>query len=190
MPVRNRLARSLPTILAASLPLLAASACSSRSPDTAAAVAAVSTSSRPGTCKLALSLDGGDGRFNGMSHSGTMLILRNAGKAPCTIPARPLPRFTDNERRPLNIVMQTPVGMHPGPVLLPVVVLPGTSVTSDLRWVSGNVYDHGHCESPTFITLMIGKEAVSSAFSGQLCGAGGKPSSYSMTAFQAATTHS
>lgn len=186
MTARN----SSPAILAAGLTLLAMSACSSQSPDIAAAPAAVSTPSRPGTCsaaQLALSLDGGDGRFNGMSHSGTMLILRNTGKASCTMPARPLVQFTDNDRKPLDIVMQTPVGMHPGPVLLPIEIAAGASVTSDLRWVSGNVYDHGHCEAPAFITLVLDKGTVSSAFSGHLCGAGGKPSSYSMTPFRATT---
>ncbi|SFL20108.1 DUF4232 domain-containing protein [Rhodanobacter glycinis] len=192
MALRNRFTRSFPTVLAASLPLLAISACSPHSPATATTPVAVSVSAQAGPCsatQLALGLDGGDGRFNGMSHSGTMLVLRNHGKAPCTMPARPLPQFTDSGRQPLDIVMQAPVGMHPGPVLLPVVVPPGATVTSDMRWVSGNVYDHGHCESPAFITLKIGKEAVSSAFSGHLCGAGGKPSSYSMTPFRAATTH-
>lgn len=183
----------LRVVLAATLPLLAASACSSRPPDDATARDAMSSPPGPGTCsatQLAFSLDGGDGRFDGMSHSGTMLILRNTGKTPCTMPARPLPQFTDTGRRPLDIVMQTPVGMHPGPVLPPVVVAPGASVTSDMRWVSGNVYDNGHCESPALITLTIGKDAVSSAFSGHLCGADGKPPAYSMTPLRIVTTHS
>lgn len=125
-----------------------------------------------------------------MSHSGTMLILRNTAKAPCTMPARPLLQFTDANRQPLDLVMQAPVGMHPGPVLLPIAIAPGASVTSDMRWVSGDVYDDGHCESPAFIALTIGNATVSSAFSGRLCGAGRKPSSYSMTPFRAAPTHS
>ena len=178
---------------AASLPLLAASACSSRPPAASpvpvpdAAVAPP----QPAPCQasqLAFSLDGGDGRFDGMSHSGTMLVLRNTGRVPCTLPARPTPRLMDTARQPLPIVMQVPPGMHPGPVLLPVTIPPGARVGSDMRWVSGNVYDHGHCESPAFIALPVGKETVSAAFSGHLCGAGGKPSGYSLAPFRPIAT--
>ena len=63
---------------------------------------------------------------------------------------------------------------------------PGASVDSDMRWVSGNVYDDGHCESPAFITLALGTGTVTAPFHGQLCGAGGKPSTYSITPFREA----
>ena len=121
-----------------------------------------------------------------MSHSGTMLVLRNTGRVPCTLPARPMPRLMDTGRQPLPIVEQVPPGMHPGPVLPPVTIPPGARVGSDMRWVSGNVYDHGHCESPASIALPVGKETVSAAFSGHLCGAGGKPSGYSLAPFRPA----
>jgi membrane-bound inhibitor of C-type lysozyme len=53
-----------------------------------------------------------------------------------------------------------------------------------MRWVSGNVYDDGHCESPAYIAMTIGKETVSAVFAGHLCGAAGKSSAYTLAPFQ------
>lgn len=185
----DRLLRMIPrTVLAASLPLLAIPACTSRPPvpDPAAANSAGTT----GTCQpsqLAFSLDGGDGRFNGMSHSGTLLILRNKGTVACTIPAQPVPGFTDAASQPLDITVQASPDTQTAPAApatSPLTLAPGEHVESEMRWVSNDVYDQGHCESPAFITLAIGKETVSSAFTGHLCGAGGKPSTYTLKPFR------
>ncbi len=185
LPVKSALCRRvLRAALAATAPLLAISACTSQPP------VASSHGVRPEACQpsqLAFSLDDGNGRFNGMSHSGTMLILRNAGTAACTIPAQPVPGFTDANKQPLGIAAQAPADMQRAPALPPIVVAPGESVESEMRWVSGSVYDHGHCESPAFVTLAIGKQTVSTAFAGHLCGAGGKPSTYALKSFRSAT---
>ena len=100
------------------------------------------------------------------------------------VPTQPMPGFTDANGQPLGIAAQAPSDMHRAPALPPIVMAPGESVESEMRWVSGNVYDHGHCESPAFITLAIGKETVSAAFAGHLCGASGKPSTYTLKPFQ------
>jgi hypothetical protein len=136
----------------------------------------------PGTCRaaqLALSLDSRDGWFDGMSHSGTMLVLRNTGKTACMLPAQPVPTLQDAAHQPLPIVAQAPDGTQP-----PVKLAPGTSVESGMRWVSGDVYDHGRCLSPAFVTLAVGAETVSAAFTGHLCGPGGTPVGYTLTPFQ------
>jgi membrane-bound inhibitor of C-type lysozyme len=162
-------------------PLLVLSACSPQPPATRPAQA-----SGPAACmpaQLSLQLDDGNGRFNGMSHSGTMLVVRNAGKVACSIVAMPSPRLQDARRQTLAITAQVP----PSPASQPprLMLAPGASVESDMRWVSGNVYDDGHCESPAFITLALGTGTVTAPFQGQLCGAGGKPSTYSITPFRA-----
>ena len=56
--------------------------------------------------------------------------------------------------------------------------------SSDMRWVSGNVYDNGHCESPATISLTVGGQVLRSRFAGRLCGPGGQPPSYTLTPFQ------
>ncbi len=139
------------------------------------------------TCRasqLDFTVDSGDGGFNGMSHSGTMLTVRNTGAVACTLPARPKPMLTDSGKRPLNIVAQAFIEPAPSTIRL----APGGAVESEMRWVSGNVYEDGHCESPALIDLAIGGETVSSPFTGHLCGAGGKPSTYTLTPFRPAAT--
>ncbi|CAM5247750.1 DUF4232 domain-containing protein [Rhodanobacter lindaniclasticus] len=165
------------------MPMLALSACAPPSPTTRPTQAAGAAACTP--LQLSLRLDADQGRFNGMSHAGTMLVVRNTGTAACTIAAMPSPRLQDASRQTLAIsanASPAPTGQPPR-----IELAPGASVASDMRWVSGNVYDDGHCESPAFITLATGSGTVTAPFEGHLCGAGGKPSTYSITPFQATT---
>lgn len=166
--------------------LLALAACSAQPPEVSSSrtTSAQAQSADCAPSQLAFSLDNGNGRFNGMSHSGTTLVLRNTGTSTCTISA-PLPTFTDADKRTLDIVAQDSPGSHPAPTTT--TLAPGATVSSDMRWVSGNVYDHGHCESPAIITLTAGKQTVAASFAGHLCGPGGKPSTYTLTPFQPGT---
>ena len=85
--------------------------------------------------------DGRDGDFNGMSHSGTALSIRNTGRD-CTIPALPRIELRDARNRALPAMRQPPVGMHPGPVMVPVRIAGGHRAVATLRWVSGPVFPH------------------------------------------------
>jgi len=167
--------RALPVSLA----LCAVAACSSHVPQASPSPTAADTCR---ASQLTFSLDSGDGQFNGMSHSGTMLVLRNTGAAACTVPALPQPVLTDADKQPLDITAAAPSAPAPSSIQL----MPGAGVESEMRWVSGDVYEDGHCESPALIQLAIGGEKVSTAFNGHLCGAGGKPSTYTLTPFRAA----
>ena len=60
--------------------------------------------------------------------------------------------------------------MHPGPVMVPVVVAPGAEVTSMLRWVSGEVFEHNVCFNPTQITVTIAGEAQRTRMAAHMCG--------------------
>ena len=131
--------------------------------------------------QLSPALDEENGNFDGMSHSGTLLVLRNLGPEACSMPARPTIGFEDVQHHPVAVTLEEPVGMHPGPVLLPVAVPAGAELTSEMRWVSGDVYDGGQCVSPAFLTVAMGTETLRVDFSGrQICGPAGKVS-YSMT---------
>lgn len=175
----GRLYARLRRLALAGLPALAVAACSAPSGPGHSAPTGPSACS---SSQLDFSLDGGDGRFDGMSHSGTMLVLRNTGKSACTIPPLPLPRLTDANRQPLDIEARDGQDQPQPPAA--VLLASGASATSDLRWVSGDVYDNGHCESPAFVTLALGDQSVSATFTGHLCGAGGQPSTFTMTPFQ------
>lgn len=161
----------------ASLFCLLLMACSSPVSQTSSAPAP------PGRCQasqLSLTLDDGNGRFNGMSHSGTSLVLRNTGTAACTLPTMLQPGFTDADGQALALAAQASTGTQAetAPTML---LATGARAGSDMRWVSGNVYDHGHCVSPVAISLNVDGQALRSRFAGHLCGPGGQPPGYTLT---------
>ncbi|MGI4756998.1 MAG: DUF4232 domain-containing protein [Janthinobacterium lividum] len=120
---------------------------------------------------LSLATDDENGSFNGMSHSGTLLILRNLSSTPCRLPARPEITFRDGTK-PLDVKLEIAGAkhMHPGPVLVPVVIVPDAEVTSKLRWISGEVYDDTLCLTPTAVAVRIGKEVQQAAMGAHICG--------------------
>lgn len=149
--------------------------------------AAQSPQSAPGSCsaaQLSFSLDDEGGNFNGMSHSGTLLVLRNFGSNPCSVLGRPIVGFEDAEHHTLPASLEVPRGMHPGPVILPVVIPPGAEVTSQIRWVSSDAYGANNGISPAFITLTVGENTLRLGFSGHLYGPVGKNPTYSLTLFK------
>ena len=139
------------------LSLLAPSAC--------AAILPACTGSQ-----ISLATDGENGNFDGMSHSGTLLILRNISPNACTIPGFPVLTFRDVSKTPLLVTREVPRFMHPGPVVVPSIVAPGAEVTASLRWVSGDVYDHGVCVEPTTVSVAIGGQEITAPVSAHICG--------------------
>jgi hypothetical protein len=131
--------------------------------------------------QLSLGLDQEGGNFDGVSHSGTLLVLRNLGPQACSVAAQPTPAFEDAQHHPLHVSLQTPAGTQPGP---PVVIPVGAEVTGQMRWVSGDVYDGHNCVSPAYLTIPIGSSSLSVQFNGTLCGPAGPPPTYTMTPLQ------
>ena len=142
---------------------------------------------QPPPCKpsqLSFNTDNENGAFNGMSHSGTLLVLRNLGPNACTVPGRPTVAFEDPHHHTLPTTLQTPRFMHPGPVILPVVIPAGAEVTSSMRWVSSDAYAAHNGIAPVSITLLIHGHTLTHAFHGQLFGAAGKHPAYTETPFR------
>ncbi|MFT3801907.1 MAG: DUF4232 domain-containing protein [Burkholderiaceae bacterium] len=176
-----------PTPATATAPAPAPAMSPTPAPAPASATAPAPAPAACNAAQLVLSLDSRNGWFDGMSHSGTLLVLRNTGNAICKLPARPEPILLDAAHRSLPIVAQAPAGMHPGPVLPPLDLTPGARAESEMRWVSGNVYDDGRCLSPAFIVLPLGtgaEDMPSAAFTGRLCGPGNEPLTYTVTLFK------
>ena len=123
-------------------------------------------------CKgqLSIGLDHEGGAFNGMSQSGVLLVVRNVGPAACKAPGLPALTFQDAEGHSLDIQRKAPVGMHPGPVVLPVGLAAGAEATAALHWVSGDVFDAHHCLTPATVAVAAGGAPSTLAWSGQLCG--------------------
>ena len=120
--------------------------------------------------QLSIGLDSEDGTLAGMSHNGTLLVVRNLGPNACETPQIPVVDFRDAAGRPLPIVRTPTVGMHPGPFLRPVAVAPHAELTSTLSWVAGDVYAHGHCYSPATLGVGIGTTTLRVPIAGNICG--------------------
>ena len=124
--------------------------------------------------RLRLSTDGQDGAFDGMSHSGVELSIRNLGPD-CTLPALPKVVLLSRAGRPLQAVRQAPLGLHPGPVMVPVFVGAGHRAASDLRWVSGPVYDRSRSVRAASVMVRIGGAVLRTPLKALLYGPAGKP---------------
>lgn len=158
-----------------SLAIAALAASSSLLPSSARVLPACQAS------QISIAFDGENGNFSGMSHDGTLLVVRNIGVSACRVPALPELRFEDAAHRALSIVRQVPKGMHPGPALLPVGIAPGAEATAELRWVSGDVYDGHHCVTTATAIVQIGTDTYQQAFSGQFCSAANTPATFTQT---------
>ncbi|WP_068089951.1 DUF4232 domain-containing protein [Novosphingobium rosa] len=101
-----------------------------------------------------------DGDVNGMSHSGTGFALANRGAA-CRLPALPQVVLRDARGRALPVARRAPVGMHPGPVMVPLRLEKGARAQGTLRWVSGPVYDGSRKLVAARLSVQIGKQWVS-----------------------------
>ncbi|HKT98428.1 MAG TPA: DUF4232 domain-containing protein [Paraburkholderia sp.] len=134
--------------------------------------------------QLELSLADGGGDFNGMSHSGTYVVLRNLGATACRVPARPDLTLLDAREEPLRASLQPIRGMHPGPVLLPVEIPAQASVRASLRWVTGEVFDNTQCIDPAFLRIGIGEGTLTTRFRGHLCGSRAEGPLYQWAPFQ------
>ena len=122
---------------------------------------------------------GGDaGDFNGMSHSGTYLTIGNHGRRTCTVPGLPVVVLRDRAGRALPIVRRAPVGMHPGPVVVPVRVAAGASVRTGIRWVSGAVYDRSRCYDVASVAVTIGGRRLTAPLAAHVCGESGKAATF------------
>ena len=138
---------------------------------------------------IAASLDEEGGAFNGMSHSGTRLVVRNTGAVACRFPVRVALVFKDSKGAGLPIVAGEMRPVQPGVIQiqepgalssnLTMTLSPGQTVSSTLRWISGDVYGQGqgHCLRPRTIELRLGPGGVDATvlpFKGTVCGERGK----------------
>ncbi|WP_428332051.1 DUF4232 domain-containing protein [Novosphingobium sp.] len=134
--------------------------------------------------QLAVSLDGRDGEFNGMSHSGTELSIRNTGPD-CTLVALPVVQLRDARNRVVPAIRQAPRGMHPGPVMVPVRLAAGHRAATEIRWVAGPVFPHSRRVRATRITVKIGTGKLSAPLTATLYGNAGQPATFEQTPMHA-----
>jgi hypothetical protein len=160
-------------LLALTLPMLFAASCARTVPPVARPVERAKSALPCSASALKLSFDGRDGEFAGMSHDGAWLVLRNTGSQPCTVPRRPQLNFTDASGKPVELQIPMRPGMHPGPVLVPITLRPGEAASGTMRWVTGDVYDAGHCVAPANAALAVDDGNVTALFAARVCGPAG-----------------
>lgn len=134
---------------------------------------------------LSPATDAENGAFNGMSHSGTLVVLRNLSPTACSIPAIPRLTLLDAQGKLLPSTPELPGArfLHPGPVVLPIPVAPGAEVTATMRWVSGPVYTDNLCLDPTTLDIAIGTQHLQTPLTAHLCGERAKGVSYELSRF-------
>lgn len=123
--------------------------------------------------QLSLGFDGENGAFDGMSQSGTLLVVRNIGGVACRMPGLPKLTLKDAQGHALPLSRKAPRGMHPGPVIVPAGIAPGAELTARLHWVSGPVYDHNRCYDVRYAAITLGKQSLQAPLSAHLCGEAG-----------------
>lgn len=124
---------------------------------------------------ITLATDDRGGDLNGMSHAGTYLVLTNKSGQACTLLGLPSVSMKDAKGLVLPVKRQAPVGMHPGPVVVPLRLEPGASARASLRWVSGDVYDNGRCVDAARVEVRMGNQVLATGMTGHLCGESGQP---------------
>ena len=125
----------------AALPLLLA--VRAAAPPASAAPAGPYTVPPCNAASLVVHADGQDGRFGGKSHGGAVLTVRNVSTTACAVSGVPTLALRTASGR--TVAKGVPAGarfMHPGPVVIPVVLGPGEIAGATLRWVSSPVYPH------------------------------------------------
>jgi hypothetical protein len=120
--------------------------------------------------RVALRIDGGNREFDGMSLSGMSLELQSRSAGTCMLAALPVLRFQDASRQNMAAAPRSSRGMHPGPVVLPIRLSPDQTVVSEVRWVSGDVYDQGRGIQPAYVGIAIDGKTIWTTFHGQLYG--------------------
>lgn len=127
-----------------------------------------------------------DADFNGMSHTGTVLVLRNTSSSTCILPPFLKVTFFDNGKQ-LDAIGKAPGsrGMHPGPVMPPTRLEPGASASASIRWVNDEVFQNSFCIDPTRLTVTVEGKPISIAFDGHLCGEASQPIVFELSRFSA-----
>jgi hypothetical protein len=132
-----------------------------------------------------MTADNPDGEFDSMSHSGAELPIRNVGRD-CALPALPLVQMLDRRGQVLGAVRQPPVGMHPGPVMVPVRLAAGHRAAIILRWVSGAVFDRNRMVNAATVRVQIGAGSIQAGLGSTLYGPAGRPLTFEQSPARAA----
>lgn len=130
--------------------------------------AAAAPSCRAGALALAVERAAADGSAR--------LVIGNGSEAACDLPGLPLVGFADRAGRTMHAGRRMPVGMHPGPIILPATLPPGGRASATLRWASAPE-PAGRCAKADAVLVIVGGGTLRQPIDARLCGpADGRPS--------------
>lgn len=140
---------------------------------------------------LRVATDGKDGDFNGMSHSGTLVVIRNVSPAACALQPMAQMSFYDAAGARLGAtgVFAGTRFLHPGPVVLPLALPAGAAATATLRWIAGPVFEKNACISTRELRVTLGSKSLRTPLIATVCGDATKGISFDQTRFALARTH-
>jgi hypothetical protein len=125
--------------------------------------------------QLRLTADDHGGGYNGMSHSGTELLIRNIGR-PCMLAAKPALDMRDARGR---VVARGDASQSRG---APVRLGTGRRGSIELRWVSNGVFEHNRNVHARFIVMRIGSGSLRAPIDATLYGEAGSGFAFEQTA--------
>jgi len=134
--------------------------------------------------QLRLTADDHGRGYNGMSHSGTELLIRNVGQA-CMLAANPALDMRDARGR---VVARGDASQSRG---TPVRLGTGRRGSIELRWVSNAVFEHNRSVHARFIVMRIGTGTLRAPIDATLYGEAGGGFGFEQTAahYPEATPH-
>ena len=136
---------------------------------------------RAGALRLTVSEAAGDA-----DHQGARLMLRNGSTTPCRMPALPLVGFADGAGRPVHAARRPPVGLHPGPVMVPATLAAGGIATAVLRWMSTPMTagDTDGCVEADTVMVVLPDRVLRRPLAARLCAPTGERPTFDQTPFR------
>ena len=135
--------------------------------------------------QLRLSAENADGRFDGMSHSGTELSIRNVGRA-CALPSLTPVVMLNARGRVLPAVREPSPDLPRRRVTRPVRLAAGHRATIDLRWVSGPVFERNRSVVAAIVAVRVGGGLIRAPLGSTLFGPAGGPVGFDQSLASAA----
>jgi len=128
----------------------------------------------PACTAAQLTLASKPAEFEGMMHAEMSVRATNTSASACRLGPRGDLSFLDSEHAPLRIELaqQFIRGMHPGPVVLPVRMDPGTVAALRLRFAVGNggPNEAAQCATPRFVRLRLDASYITAPIVARMCG--------------------
>lgn len=126
----------------------------------------------------------------GMSHAGVDLTIKNTSSQSCYIRGLPDIFFIGPWHDRLNVQRVDPNNIK---TTVPTALMPkgaeGNAAVITLRWVSGKVFDHNHCERSINLRLRDGNLRIKAPVKAEICGEAGEHLTFEQTPLRIETSN-